>query len=123
MKILIDKNFFLIPGKYSVDFIKELERFGKPELFTLDIVLKELQMLTEKNGKDSRNAKLGIELIQKKGIEILESKGKSVDEEIERIAAERGFVVCTQDKELQNRLRNEEIEVIFLRQKKILTKL
>jgi len=123
MKVLIDTNFFLIPGKYGVDFIKELERFGKPELFTLDIVLKELQMLAEKKGKDSRDARLGIEIIQKKNVGILETKVSSVDEEIERIAAEKGFVVCTQDKELQNRLRNEEIEVIFLRQGKVLAKL
>jgi len=123
MKILIDTNFFLIPGRFGVDFIKELERFGKPELFTLDIVMKELQMLADGKGKDSRDARLGIEIIQKKSIGILEAKGKSVDEEIERVSAERGFVVCTQDKELQNRLRNEEIEVIFLRQGKVLAKL
>lgn len=123
MKVLIDTNFFLIPGKFGVDFIKELERFGKPELYTLDIVMKELDMLAKGRGKDSRNAKLGIELIQKKSIGILETSGKGVDEELERIAAEGGYAVCTQDRELRERLRREDIEVIFLRQGKVLTKL
>lgn len=123
MKVLIDTNFFLIPGKFGVDFMKELERFGKPEMFTLDLVLKELRMLAEGKGKDARNAKLGIELIQRKNIRILESKGKHADDELERISAEGSFVVCTQDRELQKRLRKEDIEVIFLRQGKVLARL
>jgi len=123
MKVLIDTNFFLIPGKFGVDFMKELERFGKPELYTLDLVLRELRMLADGKGKDSRNAKLGIELIQRKNVGILETKGNHADEEVERIAAEGGFVVCTQDRDLQRRLRKEEIEVIFLRQGKVLAKI
>lgn len=123
MKVLIDTNFFLIPGKFGVDFVKELERFGKPELYTLDLVLKELRMLAEGKGKDARNAKLGIELIQRKNIGILEAAGNHADEEMERIAAEGGFVVCTQDRELQKRLRNEDIEVIILRQGRVLAKI
>jgi rRNA-processing protein FCF1 len=123
MKVLIDTNFFLIPGKFGVDFIKELERFGKPELYTLDLVLRELRMLAEGKGKDARNAKLGIKLIQQKNVRILETRGNHTDEEMERLAAEGGFIVCTQDRELQRRLRNEDIEVIFLRQGKVLAKI
>ena len=122
MKILLDTNFLLVPGRNKVDIFRELERFGKPELFTLDLVVKELEILSQRSGKDASHAGLALELIEKKGVEVLESRGSKADLELERIASEGGYAVCTQDKELQKRLIKEEIVVIFLRQGRVLTK-
>jgi len=42
MKLILDANFLIIPGKFKVDVFKELRMFGNPEPFTLDLVVKEL---------------------------------------------------------------------------------
>jgi rRNA-processing protein FCF1 len=122
MKFLLDANFLMIPGKFKIDIFTELERFGKPELYTLDSVKNELEKLSSSKGKDARYAKLGLTLLEKKGIQILPS-GKETDEEIERISSEQGLVVCTQDKTLKNTLLEKKATVVTLRQKKYLVRI
>ena len=117
MKFLLDTNFLMVPGKFKVDVFSELTRFGKPELYTLSLVVKELKKAASGKGKDARYAKLGLTLVEKKGLEILPSEGNT-DQEIERTAAEQNMVVCTQDRELIRKLKAEEIPVVSLRQKK-----
>ena len=119
MKFLLDTNFLMIPGKFKVDVFSELEKFGKPELYTVSAVVRELEKLS-KSGGDKPHAKLGLELLRKKGVEVLQTDGYDADMELERTAVEEDFVVCTQDKELIKRLKKEEIRVISLRQKKYL---
>ena len=119
MKFLLDANFLMIPGKFRVDIFTELERFGKPELYTLDSVIKELEKLSASRGKDARYAKLGLTILKEKKIQPLPS-GKDTDSEIERVASEQGFAVCTQDKALKAKLLSRKVPVITLRQKKYL---
>jgi rRNA-processing protein FCF1 len=123
MKFLLDTNFLLIPGKFRVDVFSELEAFGKPELYTIDLVVNELERLAKGRGRDARHARLGIELIKERGVQVLRGCAGSADLELERLASERDFAVCTQDRALQKRLKNEGIVVVFLRQGKFLVKL
>ncbi len=124
MKVLLDANFLLIPGKFKVDVFREMQMFGRPEPYTLDLVVKELGEIARKGGRDSRHAHMGLFLIDSRGVEILKSaRGKGTDREIERIANEGGFMVCTQDRELIKRLRKKGIGVISLRQGKYLVKI
>lgn len=120
MKVLLDTNFFLIPGKYKVDIFSELTRFGKPELYTLDLVVLELKKLASGRGRDSRHARLALTLLEKKNVRVLATKNKNTDQELERIAAEEDFTVCTQDLILGRRLLREEIRVIVLKGRKVL---
>ncbi len=122
MKFLIDTNFLLIPGKFGVDVFREMERFGKPELFTISLVKDELMALASGRGQDASHARLGLGLIEKKGIRVLESAGNNADSELERLSSEQGFAVCTQDRELQERLRKKGVSVVSLRQKRRLEK-
>ena len=119
MKILLDTNFLMIPGKFKVDVFSELHKFGRTEIFTLSLVVEELEHISKGKGKDAGNAKLALGLIKKKGIKILKAGGET-DSEIERIAAEEDFIVCTQDKELIKKLKMENVQIIHLRQKKYL---
>jgi rRNA-processing protein FCF1 len=123
MKVLIDANFLLIPGKFKVDIFQELQMFGKPELFILDKVVKELEGIAKKPGQDSRHAHMGLFLIDSKGIDIIKSGRYSTDKEIERIAKKGDFIVCTQDRALIKNLRKKGIGVISLRQRKYLVKI
>ena len=122
MKFLIDTNFLLIPGRFRVDVFKELERFGRPEFLTIDLVVSELRKLASGKGQDAPHARLGLDLLEKKGIRVLESREGNTDQEIERLASEQDLVVCTQDRELQERLRREGLSVVSLRQKRYLEK-
>lgn len=118
MKFLLDANFLMIPGKFKVDIFMEMERFGRPEFYTLDSVVRELGKITKAGGKDSFYAKFGLFLVQEKDIGILESDGKA-DSELLRLSKE-GFVVCTQDKALTTKIRKAGGKVVFLRQRKYL---
>lgn len=122
MKFLLDTNSLLIPGKFKLDIFRELEKFGKPELYTLELIIQELEKISQGSGPDSRHAKLGLGLINKKKVKVLESQGNT-DSEIIRIALKEGMFVCTQDRELIKKLRDRGVKIISLRQKKYLTKL
>jgi rRNA-processing protein FCF1 len=119
MKFLLDANFLMIPGKFKVDVFRELEKFGRPELFAIDLVVKELSKLSKGKGKDAFCAKLGLSFIQEKDIGILESQEKKADSELVRLSGE-GFTVCTQDRALISKIRRKGGKVVFLRQGKYL---
>ncbi len=119
MKVLLDANALMIPGKFRVDIFSELEKFGKPQLYTLDLVMEELQRLTRGRGKVAGYARLALKLVKMKRIKILKAVGKNTDENILRIA-KSGFVVCTQDVDLIKKLKRDGVVVISLRQKKFL---
>ncbi len=119
MKFLLDANFLMVPGKFRVDVFQELERFGNPELYAPDLVVRELSRLSKGKGKDAFSAKLGLSFIQEKDIGILESQERTADAEIVRLAGE-GYVVCTQDKTLTQRILRKGGHVVFLRQGKYL---
>jgi len=119
MKFLLDANFLMIPGKFKADVFRELEKFGKPELFTLDLVVKELSAISKGKSRDAFSAKLGLFFIQQKDIGILESREATADHELLRLSGE-GYVVCTQDKALTAKIMKKGGHVIFLRQGKYL---
>ena len=122
MRFLLDANFFLIPGKFKVDVFSEVAEFGKPELFTLDLVVRELERLAKGKGRDASHARLGLELLKENDVAILDSKGRNTDSEIVRFAREQDYVVCTQDRGIKKKLKDESLPVITLRQEKYLSK-
>lgn len=120
MKFLLDANFLMIPGALKIDVLRELQKFGKPELYTLDLVARELESLSQGQGRDARAARFALELVKSRNIRILKSQETAADKELLRIA--KGFVVCTQDSALRKRLRARKIHVVYLRQGKYLEK-
>ncbi|MEM5872070.1 MAG: DNA-binding protein [Candidatus Aenigmatarchaeota archaeon] len=121
MKALLDTNFLMIPGEFKVDIFSHLINLGYIEFYTLDLVVKELEKLSTKGGKTSRAARLALEMIKQCGVNVLKSKGKgNVDEIMLKLAKERGFVICTQDKELISKIKAEGMRYITLRQNKYL---
>jgi rRNA-processing protein FCF1 len=102
-----------------VDVFQELEKFGRPELYTSDLVVRELVKLSKGKGKSAFYAKLGLFLVQEKDIGILESQEAKTDAELLRLAGE-GYTICTQDKALISRIRKKGFRVAFLRQGKYL---
>ena len=120
-KFLLDANFLTIPGKFKVDVFSQLEEFGKPELFVLDIVIGELEKLRQKGGSDAIFARMGLDFIEDKGIKILLAKCRNADEEMLNLAG-KGYIVCTQDAGLIKKLKAKKKPAITLRQKRYLVK-
>ncbi len=122
MKFLLDTNFLLAVGQFRLDVFSELRNFGKLELYTLDLIVKELEKISEGRGRDSRHAKLALLLIGKKNVKVLKTENRNTDSEIERVASEKDMTVCTQDRALIRKLKARKADVIIIRQKKYLRK-
>jgi len=120
MKALLDTNFLMIPGEFGVDIISELMNLGYIEMFTLDVVVNELEKLSAKGGKTSRSARIATELV-KSGITVLKTSERMTETDGEMLRlARKGYVVCTQDSGLISKIRGEGLRFITMRQKKYL---
>ena len=111
LKFLLDSNFLMIPVQFKVDIFNELKNFGKSEIYTLDLIIEELKKL--------KKAKLILQLIKKKKVKILKSNLKSADTQLFDLA-KKGYIVCTQDKKLRKKIKENGFKVVYLRQKKYL---
>ncbi|RLJ09971.1 MAG: hypothetical protein DRP15_01680 [Candidatus Aenigmatarchaeota archaeon] len=114
MKFLLDTNILMSIESVNIDLGSELSKFGKPELYTLDVVKKELIK------KSNIQAKIALEFIKRFKVKVIKSSGQDADSEIVRTASEKGFVVCTQDKALIKRLVRKGVKVVYIRQKRFL---
>ncbi|PKP54406.1 MAG: nucleotide-binding protein [Candidatus Altiarchaeales archaeon HGW-Altiarchaeales-3] len=121
--ILLDTNFLMIPGQFKIDVFTEIERIIPDyELLTLSGIMLELKKVgeTARKGRDKISAKIAIQIVENKAkenkIKISESSG-DVDEFIVKFAVENGAVVCTNDKELKRKLRDQNVRIIHLRSK------
>ena len=111
--IIIDTNILMEAG--NVDIFDELLNFlqyGEPVV--LDSSIEELRKI------GSRKAKLALELIATRGIEIIKTGEKSFDKAVLKIANPNRDVVVTSDRKLIKALKEKNIKVIRLRQRKYL---
>lgn len=120
-QLLLDTNFFLMPGQFGIDIFSEIERLvdGGFELITLESVADELKKLakdgSKNSGKDKQAANVGLKFLDK--VKIIKSDIDNVDDAIVDFAAKNDCIVCTNDKELKKRVMELGEKVIFLRSK------
>jgi len=121
--IIIDTNFLLIPYIFKVDIFEEINRICnfKYQLCVLEETLGELnKIIKEQKGKHAEAAKFALKLVKWKHLKILDkNQDKSVDDIIVDIA-NTDTIVATQDAELKQRLKENGVGFIVLRQKKYL---
>ena len=113
MDIILDTNFIVDCAKYRIDFFSEIDRICLFPYKTI-ILEKSIEELKKINNKDS---KLALQLI--KNIPLLKHDGKDVDSIILEIA-NKDTIVATQDKALKRKLKEKNIPLITIRQKKYL---
>ena len=124
MIVILDTNFLMIPGEFHVDIFEELDRLFNViyHTYIFEGTIQELERLALGNTKDKDAAQVALELIKQKNLKTLENSSSLVDdmivEEIRRNPRE--YVVCTQDKALKQRVKDEGSRVITLRSKKYL---
>ena len=123
-KILLDTNFLLVPYQFRVDILTQINRIMhfQYKIFVLDKSIEELKnIIMGQKGKNRDAAKVALKLIAIKNIGIIKAESdKKTDEVIVELSRKDNYIVATQDKDLKRRLINHRIEVIVLRQKKIL---
>ncbi|MBI5229161.1 nucleotide-binding protein [Candidatus Micrarchaeota archaeon] len=107
MYVMFDTNFLLLPLRFRVDVFEEAsklieDRLEKPDFVIFSSSLDEL-------GK-FRKAEVSAvkKMLERNRVKIIKKEGKT-DELILKFAEENkgNTVVCTNDKELKQRLRNE----------------
>ena len=97
-----------------------LEVKGSGCFLGIDMVMDELEGLTAKgSGKDKAAAKLGLSLLKAKNVSVLKTeKHLNTDKMIVETAKSPDFVVATQDQDLKRALKENNVQIIVLRQKK-----
>lgn len=116
MKIILDTNFLMMPNQFGIDIFEYL---NDCELFTLSACIDELKKLAKGKGKNSKAAKVALELIKEKNVHVIKTKGKA-DQEIVNQAAAGDYYVGTNDVELITRLKKKNVKIVRLKQKKYL---
>jgi len=123
MKFLLDTNFLLAPFQFKVDVYRGLNEIAKAELFTLDLVIQELEKIAAGRGKTARYAYMAIHQLEKEGVHIIHTKPRSTrrtDAVLVKIAKKEMLTVCTQDRGLISRLKKAKVPVVSMRQKRVL---
>ena len=119
-RFLLDTNFLTLPGQFKVDIFDELRKFGKDHLYTLDLVIRELQQLSHGSNRDATSARLALHLVKERGISIIHTHDDAdldgTDVAIRNVAKKGHYTVCTQDRLLISRLKADGLPVISLRQ-------
>jgi len=121
-KVILDTNFLMIPFQFNVDILSEIERVMMEPytLFVLDKTIDELHRIVKlQKGKDKNSAKLALEYIKCKADIIKTEEGKYVDDAIISLS-DNETVVCTQDRNLKKRVKDNKAKIIEMKQKSYL---
>jgi len=122
LKVILDSNAFFVPLQFKIDIFEELKTLLNTnfEPIILSSVQKELESLTRKGSPKMRKwAIFALELTKKCNlIEANQTEGESSDDIIVKIAHEWDSPVFTNDRQLKKRLRDINVPVIYVRQKK-----
>lgn len=121
-KILLDTNFLMIPAQFGVDIFAEIRRicFFSYQLVVLDATLKELQKLALSKGRKGAHARTALTLIKAKTVYVHPTTKAMHTDDLILETAGMGWIVATQDIRLKQRLREKDVSIITLRQKKYL---
>ncbi|UCE15842.1 MAG: hypothetical protein JSV12_08275 [Candidatus Bathyarchaeota archaeon] len=121
VKVIVDANFLFIPSQFQIDVFEELLTLlnQKFEPILLSTTHKELQKIVERSSPKMRQrALLALRLAEKcRIVEVEQGFKETPDDVITRVAAEWRCPVATNDRALKKRLRDENLPVIYLRQR------
>lgn len=121
MKVLFDANALMIPGQFGVDIFSETENLvGSFDPVTIKGVVAELEGLCNGRGRDASAARVGLSLSRRCTVIDNVKSNIPVDDKIVKTAEEMDCMVLTNDRGLKNKLLENNIDVIVLRNQKTL---
>ncbi|MDO9045450.1 MAG: twitching motility protein PilT [Methanobacteriaceae archaeon] len=111
----------MIPFQFNVDIIYELEKIlPSYRLIVPDFIINELHGIKKgSKGKNKIAANIALKMAKSHPFEIKKislEKAEKVDDALIRISK----ILCTNDKELREKARENGIKVVYLRQRKYL---
>jgi len=109
MKVLLDTNFLIDLFRFKIS----LEELAGYKLYTIKPVVEELKTIASTNSKESKYAKLALQLVKR--IEVIKCEGDA-DTSLLKLAGE--FVIATNDRALRKKLKERKTKTIYLRSKK-----
>lgn len=117
MKILIDTSFLLACVQKGKDLLYKVEETLKTPIkpIILENILKELERISMRKGKISKEAKLALKIASKYDKISAYNENIPVDEALLEIAFKNKYPVLTCDIKLKKKLRIRKIPVIFLK--------
>ncbi|AEG18769.1 type II toxin-antitoxin system VapC family toxin [Methanobacterium paludis] len=115
----------MIPAQFHVDIVGELERIlPSYSLVVPSFVVRELNYVKNRSkGKNKVAASIALKIAKTHPIKVVElelEKGEFVDDALLRISNAPKKVLCTNDRELRSRARKNNINVVYLRQRRYL---
>lgn len=119
--VILDTSAIFMVFEYSIDVEQELTRLlGVYNIIVPSAVVDEINILLEEgSGKQKKLAKMALTFISRFRVEDI-GEGKTVDDIILSAAEELSAIVVTNDRELRRRLKKQNLNQIFLRQKQYL---
>ncbi len=115
----------MIPAQFHVDIVGELERIlPSYSLVVPSLVIRELNYVKNRSkGKNKVAASIALKIAKSHPLKIVElelEKGEFVDDALLRVSNAPEKVLCTNDRELRSRARKQDINVVYLRQRRYL---
>ena len=121
VKVILDSNFLFIPSQFQIDIFEGLMALlnQKFEPIILSPTHKELQRIAESGPpKMRRQALFALRLAEKcRVVEVEQGFRETPDDVIARVAAEWRCPVATNDRALRKRLRDNNVPIVYLRQR------
>jgi len=121
VKVILDSNFLFIPSQFQVDIFDGLATLlnQKFDPILLSSTHRELQRIAETGpAKMRKHALLALRLAERcRIVEVEQSFKETPDDVILRVATDWKCLVATNDRVLRKRLRDENVPVVYLRQR------
>jgi len=124
MKVVVfDTNFLLLPELDGIDVFGGIRNLitEQYELATLSSVVAELEKMRESRSKRAVAANVALKLISQKKVRIYETKLPADQSLLEFALSRPDVVVCTNDRELKKKFRDNRVAVISPKGKNYLT--
>lgn len=118
--VLLDANALMIPGRFRVDLFEEIRGLvGAFEPVVLREVVQELAGLSRAKGRDGAAARFGLAMAERCAIQEPDPTASgTVDDRIVAFAIRHGCLVVTNDRGVRDRLFEQGIGVISMRNQK-----
>jgi rRNA-processing protein FCF1 len=122
--IIFDTNFLLIPLRFGLDIFEESEKAVNQKLVFAVVpqIIEEIEKLKSNASPSFLKDLCFVDKVLERCVVLDELiyPNEKVDESLIRIASKNGFIVATTDSELRKKLRKNNVDIIFLRQKSYL---
>ena len=111
--IILDTDFLVNSIKYKVDVISQIiYDYPTEKIGIIDKTIDELKNV------NNLNARAAIHLVKLKNLKIIKNKKDKIVDDLILDYVSEGDIVCTQDLRLKRKLKEKNIKVLTIRQKK-----